>query len=175
MENEVNQTKIQHYSWKDETKQLELQPFVPENIVTWIINYDTVPWRSINDKLNPQESIKNWSGSWNIHQWIYTIRSWWVHSITWVWFKPKKIRIFATASWMCNSEYNDWYFQCVYDYIAWSRWASWWRPWWIWYRIYVRTSWWSTQVTNITPTSDWFDIDVTAYTWNVFFTYICEW
>ena len=122
------------------------------------------------EKINTNQI--NWAIIW-AKFWSSSVNSTWNHSITWVWFKPSRIKI--TANKLGNNWVSTWYSEWVWtDFVMY------------WYNITTTAvlGWLIVDVTDNTWTpqwqatlssfdSDWFTLNWTIATGTINFIYEC--
>lgn len=127
-------------------------------------------WKNI-ERLKWKQIIWLSSGSF---AWSVSYNSTWVKTVSWVWFTPKMIKISACVA-GTNTGFSDWYYfngwvNCRYVYYTGSN-ASIWT---VGYSAYCQSSGNASLTTTITPTSDWFTINVVNVSaWQITLLFEC--
>jgi len=141
--------------WLNETKQEDL-------------NYYTDMYEAGQTK----QKLKIWREvEWSVGQfyiWNFIITTTWVKTVSWVWFKPKLIKLTSFISWT-NQWSSQWYYYnnqvyCMYTYVIGGNSVYWWAS----YSSYCYSgySWWNVSITtSIVPTTDGFTINVLNVSW----------
>ena len=139
--------------WKPE-KIISWEDIKDFEVPYWLKQWKLIPW--IHYPESSQES--------NIYVWNVTYTTTWVKTVSWIWFTPKYIDIKASLNSGAISDgyyYNGWVY-CRYYFTWWGAGDASWN---IWYSSYLENSWNATFTTTITPTSDWFTINVFMVAW----------
>ena len=136
--------------WKPE-KIISWEDIKDFEVPYWLKQWKLIPW--IHYTESSQES--------NIYVWNVTYTTTWVKTISWIWFTPTMIKIHGGIN-GGNTWYSDWYYfsstiYCQYVYFnvgvgtVWNTTS---------YSSYVQIWGNASSSTTITPTSDWFTINV---------------
>lgn len=102
--------------------------------------------------------------TWWLFSWTVTYTTTGVKTVSWVGFTPRLIKITATLATGAISHgiYYNGAVSCSYYFtgagvgdVSWN----------VWYSAYLDNAWNATISTTITPTNDWFTINVTHVSW----------
>lgn len=156
-----------------------------------IINKD---WEQVLEISTPDIEVKYWVNTPQLRTWVEVLWwSWWLFYIwndslsstwnkiiSWIWFKPKYIEIYARMlSWWENS-YSNWYSDWLNNFCILYFWDNLYN-WWSGYsgtniiELYWNTSWYEVEAQLISLDNDWFTLSCTSRDVSNIFIYKCFW
>lgn len=116
------------------------------------------------EQLRIGKEVKAIATTSSIFAWSVTYTTTGVKTVSWVWFTPRLIKIHAC---LATGSISEWvYFNgaetCNYYFTGWWAWDASGN---VWYSSYLDSAGNLTYTTTVTPTTDWFTINVFSVTW----------